>query len=100
MNAGSERGWMVDDHDLTVELYFHSLALLEATMKDPEIQRLYEEEAPFVSKIHPVATLGWVEVYVKDGKAINVASGKSAYGCFEEVCDITKPHEPDGGRGP
>ncbi|KAI1381018.1 hypothetical protein F4677DRAFT_441349 [Hypoxylon crocopeplum] len=79
MNRRGNRGWVVDDHDITVEFYFRSFADLEKVRRDPDFQALQAGEDPYVNLVHTVATLGWVEKYVDGGEVVNVKDGKSMY---------------------
>lgn len=94
MNAQRNRGWVIDDHDITIEFYFKDFAALTAVGQDPEFQALQAEEEPYISRTHTVASLGWVEVFVQDGKVVNIANGKPTYGTFADVADITAPAQP------
>lgn len=72
--------WTLDQHDLTVELYVRDLATLRAIAADPEFASFGAVEEPYLSRRHVVASLAWVEVYVQDGKVVNVAKdGTPAY---------------------
>jgi len=64
MNAQRNRGWVIDDHDITVEFYFRDFDALTAVGQEPQFQKLQVEEGPYVNRAHTVASLGWVEVYV------------------------------------
>jgi len=80
MNRHRNRGWIVDDHDMTVEFYFSSFEEMNKVTNDPEFQKLQQEEEPYVNRTNTVVSLGWVENYVQDGKVVNVRDGKSTYG--------------------
>lgn len=99
MNAQRQRGWVVDDHDITVEFYFRDFDALTAVGQDPEFQKLQVEEGPYVNRAHTVASLGWVEVYVEGGKVVNVADGRPTYGAFEDVVDVMAPEKVEGREG-
>lgn len=64
---------------MTVELYVPDLQTLRGIASDPEFASFYHLEEPYLSRRHVVATLGWVEVYVEDGKVVNVTDGGSEY---------------------
>ncbi|KAI1389611.1 uncharacterized protein F4822DRAFT_205989 [Hypoxylon trugodes] len=89
MNRKSNRGWVVDDHDLTVEFYFRNFAALEKVRHDPEFTALQATEGPFVNSVHTVASLGWVEKYVDSGEVVNVQGGKSVYPGWAEMEDLS-----------
>ncbi|EMR72125.1 hypothetical protein UCREL1_834 [Eutypa lata UCREL1] len=89
MNRRGNRGWVIDDHDITVEFYFRNFAELEKINQDPEFQELQAAEGPYVNLIHTVVTLGWVEKYVDEGKVVNVKNGKSTYPPWSELQDLS-----------
>ena len=90
MNRRRNRGWVVDDHDMTVEFYFRSFEEMNKVTNDPEFQKLQQEEEPYVNRTHTVASLGWVESYVQNEEVVNVnEDGKSTYGTFEESSDLS-----------
>jgi hypothetical protein len=88
MNNRRNRGWVVDDHDMTVEFYFKSLEELGKITNDPEFQKLQQEEEPFINRTHTVVSLGWVEQYVMDGQVVNINEGGSMYPGWEELVDL------------
>ncbi|THC88592.1 hypothetical protein EYZ11_011957 [Aspergillus tanneri] len=72
--------WIIKQHDLTVELYVHGLATLRAIATDPEFASFHHLEEPYLSRLHMVASLGWVEAFIENGKVVNVAEdGKPTY---------------------
>ncbi|KAK7910579.1 hypothetical protein PG985_013060 [Apiospora marii] len=90
MNRRNNRGWTVDDHDLTVEFYFRTFAELSKVNSDPEFQALQATEGPYVNLVHTVATLGWVEKHVDGGKVVNLdEDGKSTYPSWTEMNDLS-----------
>ncbi|KAI0838793.1 hypothetical protein F5Y06DRAFT_296404 [Hypoxylon sp. FL0890] len=89
MNRRRNKGWVIDDHDITVEYYFRSFADLEKLRQDPDFQALQAAEGPYVNLIHTVVTLGWVEKYVDGGKVVNVKDGKSMYPSWSELRDLS-----------
>jgi hypothetical protein len=53
---------------------------------DPDFRALQAEEGVYVSQIHSEASLGWVEMYVRDGKTVNVSEeGKSEFLGWESM---------------
>lgn len=88
MNNRRNRGWVIDDHDMTVEFYFSTFADLAKITNDPEFQKLQQEEEPYVNRTHTVVSLGWVEQYVVDGAVVNIRDGKSTYPSFAELTDL------------
>ena len=101
MNRHLNRGWVVDDHDLTIEFYFRSFEEMNKVTNDPEFQKLQQEEEPYVNRTHTVVSLGWVESYVQNGEVVNVKDGKSTYGTFEESSDLSNalPKQPAATSG-
>ena len=89
MNKRRNRGWVVDDHDMTVEFYFRSFEEMNKVTNDPDFQRLQAEEEPFVNRTHTVVSLGWVETYVENGNVVNIKDDKSTYGSWEESSDMS-----------
>ncbi|KAB8069132.1 hypothetical protein BDV29DRAFT_198906 [Aspergillus leporis] len=71
--------WTIDTHDLTVELYIRDLQTLRNIAADPEFASFYHLEEPYLSRRHVVASLGWVEAYVEDGRVVNVTDEGSEY---------------------
>ncbi|KAL5356909.1 hypothetical protein BJX96DRAFT_172042 [Aspergillus floccosus] len=83
--------WRIDEHDVTVEFYLHSLDELTSVLEDPEFKALQQEEEPYVSGEDIVATLGWVETYVQDGRVVNVDSeGFPTYPKFDVLADFSR----------
>ncbi|KAI1455357.1 hypothetical protein F4805DRAFT_459922 [Annulohypoxylon moriforme] len=90
MNRARNRGWVVDDHDITVEFYFRNFAELEKVHKDPDFQALQATEGPYVNLVHTVVSLGWVERYIDGGKVVNLRDdGTSAYPPWKELMDLS-----------
>lgn len=89
MNKNRNRGWVIDDHDVTVEFYFKSLADLAKLSEDLEWQAIQQEEEPYIDRRNTVVSLGWVERYVENGKVVNQHDGKSTYGSWAELSDTS-----------
>ncbi|PLN76259.1 hypothetical protein BDW42DRAFT_23528 [Aspergillus taichungensis] len=82
--------WAVDEHDVTVEFYLHSLDQLTSVLEDPEFKTLQQEEEPYVSGKDIVATLGWVEAYVQNGRVVNLdPAGVPTYPNFGVLADFS-----------
>lgn len=66
---------------MIVEFYLQDLDAAEAIINDADFQKLQSEEAPWIDMDRtPIgATLGWVEVYVDQGKIVNITDGKPSY---------------------
>ncbi|KAI1735344.1 hypothetical protein F4680DRAFT_307748 [Xylaria scruposa] len=89
MNRQNKRGWVIDDHDITIEFYFRTFEELTAVNVDPDFQALQSAEGPYVNLIHTVVTLSWVEKYVDNGKAVNIVDGKSTYPPRSVLMDLS-----------
>lgn len=77
---------MIRDYDLQVEFYFRDMATLSALAADPDFQAMQALEGPIVSRTHVEQSIGWVEMYVQDGRLVNVSeSGKPTLPKFSEV---------------
>lgn len=75
--------WIIDQHDMTVELYFRDMSTLRAIASDPTFASFHHLEEPYISRKHVVATLGWVEVYIEDGKVVNLTEdGTPTYSSY------------------
>ncbi|KAH9906643.1 hypothetical protein F4778DRAFT_722805 [Xylariomycetidae sp. FL2044] len=102
MNRRNNRGWTIDDHDVTVEFYFRNFAELNKVNSDPEFKELQASEGPYVNLIHTVVTLGWVEKYVDGGQVVNIGEdGKSTYPQWSEMNDLSTafpPRPSEGGK--
>ena len=71
-----------------------------ATAADPDFAVLHQEEGPFVSRLHCVASVGWVEVYVENGRVVNLTKdGKPAYPSFEVMSDVGNGSEGEVNGG-
>ena len=80
--------WVIDQHDMTVELYLPGIATLKAIASDPEFASFSELEELYISRRHVVASLGWVEVYVQDGRVVGIdGEGNSAYSPYTEFVE-------------
>lgn len=75
--------WTVDSHDVVVEFYVRDLAVVEDIINDPDFQKLQSAETPWIDaeRVPIGASLGWVEVYLEQGKVVHVTEDeKPAYG--------------------
>ncbi|KAF2995015.1 hypothetical protein E8E14_003242 [Neopestalotiopsis sp. 37M] len=85
----------INDHDLEIEYYFKDAATLLALSADEDFKALHIECVPYVNIETTKTTLSWIEVYLEDGKLVNVDSaGKSAQLSFEELSDIKLSEQP------
>ena len=55
---------------------------------DPEFRELYGQESEVVAQDRGTMTVGWEEVYVEDGKMVNLDGGKSEYLSLKEVVEV------------
>lgn len=76
--------WTVDDHDFEVVYYFRSIEQLGSFLEDPEFQEIQVEEANLADQERALLSIGWEEVYVEDGKVVNIENGESVYQGFGE----------------
>jgi len=77
---------VISDHDVQVEFLFRDFETLTKFTSDPDFQKLQAEEGPYVSKIHVVTSIGWLETYVKDGEVVNIdKEGKPTFPGWKEV---------------
>ncbi|PYH91393.1 hypothetical protein BO71DRAFT_332322, partial [Aspergillus ellipticus CBS 707.79] len=96
----NKRGWVVDDHDLTVEFYFRNFLAMNNVGMDPEFRALQAAEGPYVNLVHTVASFGWVEQYVDGGKVVNIGEdGKSVYPSWMELGDVRTAFPATAGEG-
>ncbi|KAK0725834.1 hypothetical protein B0H67DRAFT_482169 [Lasiosphaeris hirsuta] len=80
INAGRGDPWVIRDHDVQVEFLFRDMAAMLAVVADSDFQKLHEAEAPYTSRVHIEASLGWVETYVAGASVVNItAEGKPDY---------------------
>ncbi|KAH7364090.1 EthD domain-containing protein [Rhexocercosporidium sp. MPI-PUGE-AT-0058] len=80
--VAKEFGWTVSDYDGNVEFLVRSVEDLKKAVEDPEYpEKVLPDEQRFMDQSNSVVTVGWEEVYVKDGKVVNIdQSGGSVYG--------------------
>ncbi|KAL2072670.1 hypothetical protein VTL71DRAFT_12013 [Oculimacula yallundae] len=79
--VAKEFGWKVADYDGHVEFMVKNIEDLKRAVQDPEYpERVLPDEMRFMDQKNSVVTVGWEEVYVKDGKVVNIdGDGKSMY---------------------
>ena len=88
MPAAIRPGWNVDDHDIVISFYVRSLEDFFKIVTDPEFQELYGQESEVVAQDRGTMTVGWEEVYVEDGKMVNLEGGKSGNLSVKEVGEV------------
>lgn len=74
-------GWTVSTYDGHVEFLIRSVDELYNAVQDPEYPaKIGPDEQRFLDPKNSMVTVGWEEVYVIDGKVVNINSdGSSAY---------------------
>ncbi|KAK8094856.1 hypothetical protein PG997_001541 [Apiospora hydei] len=79
----------VSTHDLEIEYYFRDVASLLAVSADAGFRALHVECEPYVDLAATTVTLTWIEVYLEDGRLVNVdQEGRSAQLSFGELADV------------
>lgn len=68
-------------HDGHVEILLKDIEDLETAVQDPDYPaRVGPDEAKFLDQKRSVVTVGWEEVYLRDGKVVNIdAEGRSVF---------------------
>jgi hypothetical protein len=59
-----------------------------AIVMDPDFQSLIANEDEIVDGTKATVSAGWEEVYVEDGKVVNIVDGKSVYPPFSESIKV------------
>jgi hypothetical protein len=85
--------WNLDTHDVTVEFYCRDLAQVLKVIADPDFQALRADEEPWIDdhkrRGGAGASVAWVEVYVEDGKVVNIdEDGKPEYGSLDVETEL------------
>lgn len=73
-------GWVMDDHDIQISVWVRTTEQMFNVIMDPDFQALVGEADAVIDndKAHVVA--GWVEVYVDEGKVVNIdEKGETMY---------------------
>ncbi|KAK8133685.1 hypothetical protein PG984_005697 [Apiospora sp. TS-2023a] len=79
----------VNSHDMEIEYYFKDVQSLLDVSGDEGFKALHAECEPYVDLATTSVTLTWVEVYLEEGRLVNVdAAGKSMQPSFAELNDI------------
>lgn len=72
-----------------IEFYFKDLESLIAISEDEDFKALHVDCIPFINMETTVISLAWIEVFLDNGKVVNVSpEGKSLHPSFEEVSKI------------
>ncbi|KAF2469557.1 uncharacterized protein BDR25DRAFT_288459 [Lindgomyces ingoldianus] len=77
-------GWKIDEHDAVIQVYVRTPEQMMAIVTDPDFQSLIADDDDIVDPSKATVTAGWEEVYVEDGKIVNIENGKSIYPSFAE----------------
>ncbi|KAL1616302.1 hypothetical protein SLS56_011466 [Neofusicoccum ribis] len=81
--------WPTDEHDVIIEYYFKDVSSLLNISADEDFKALHVECEPFIRMDTTIITLTWIEVYLEDGKIVNIDSeGKSLQPSFAEQSRI------------
>ncbi|KAI1810344.1 hypothetical protein GGS20DRAFT_594769 [Poronia punctata] len=88
--------YKLNDYDLQIEYYFKDVESLLGISGDKDFKVLHGEAEPYVDLTTTNITVGWVEVYLDNGKLVNIDSdGKtSLYPSFEEMSDVPLANKP------
>ncbi|KAK7755708.1 hypothetical protein SLS62_002319 [Diatrype stigma] len=85
----------VTENDMLIEYYFKDLDSLLAISADEDFKALHVEAEPYIRSEATQVTLTWIEVYLEDGKLVNIDSeGKSTQPSFAELSDIKVSDKP------
>lgn len=85
----------VNNHDMEIEYYFKDVESLLRVSADEGFKALHVECEPYVDLATTTVTLTWVEVYLEDGRLVNVdAAGKSTQPSFAELNNIGESDKP------
>ncbi|KAG4424774.1 hypothetical protein IFR04_002122 [Cadophora malorum] len=81
-SVAKDFGWTLAGYDGYVDFMVSSVEDLKNAVEDPEYpEKVLPDEQMFMDQSNSVVTVGWEEVYVKDGKVINIdRDGNSIYG--------------------
>ncbi|RHZ60656.1 hypothetical protein CDV55_104181 [Aspergillus turcosus] len=92
---GLQLPWKIDDHDVTIEFYFTDVSALLAVSADQDFKDLHVDTEKFIRLDATTISVTWIEVYLKDGKIVNIDSeGKSLQPSFAERSVIALPEKP------
>lgn len=87
-------GFKIDDHDAMISVCVRKTDDLVAIVMDPDFQALVAGDAEVTDMERGTVTAGWEEVYVEDGKIVNVdEDGKSTYPTFAECLKASDESE-------
>lgn len=87
--------YSIDNHDLQIEYYFRDVSSLLAVSGDEGFKALHVEATPYVRLDETTVALNWVEVYLEDGKLVNISDdGQSLQPSFAEQSKIEASDKP------
>ncbi|RYP74292.1 hypothetical protein DL771_003113 [Monosporascus sp. 5C6A] len=87
--------YAIDNHDLMIEYYFKDVSSLLAVSADKDFKDLHVEASPYVQLDTTTVQLSWIEVYLEDGKLVNIDSrGESLQPSFLEQSNIQLSEKP------
>lgn len=87
--------YTIDDHDMQIEYYFRDVNSLLAVSADEQFTALHVEAAPYARLDKTTVALTWIEVYLEDGKLVNIDEhGKSTQPSFAEQSSIEAAEKP------
>ena len=61
---------------------------MQAIVTDPDFQWLIAGDDAIIDVHNATVTVGWEEIYVEDGKIVNIEDGNSLYTPFEESVKV------------
>lgn len=77
-------GFQIDDHDCTINVWVRRPEDMIAIVTDPDFQALISGDDEVIDNSKATIAAGWEEVYVEDGKVVNLEHGESIYPSFAE----------------
>jgi hypothetical protein len=64
---------------------------MQAIVTDPDFQSLIAGDDAIIDVENATVSAGWEEVYIEDGKIVNIEDGKSLYPPFTESVKVGDP---------
>jgi hypothetical protein len=81
--------------DVIIEYYFENLEALIGISSDDDFKALHVDCVPFINMETTIISLTWIEVFLEDGKVINIsAEGESLHPSFAEASKIELSDKP------
>lgn len=72
-------GWDIDDHDVEVSVWVRDIETMKNIIADPDFQAITATETHVIDNSRGTLRAGWEEVYIEDGKIVEVSDGYGAY---------------------